>query len=126
VLRAQGDSVRSFDASARLATAPAVRGAAIKAVQEAGVKLVQCEAARPLVILTNGAESPTLRHFAAMIEAADAATRRAARLGDHETAIIGRSFLAKLMGPAGERLLKQAQAEAKAAGLDGLARQLGG
>jgi hypothetical protein len=56
------------------------------------------------------------------------AVKAATRLGDREMAIQGRWFLARLSqqrhDPAGDRLLRAAEAEARAAGLQGLARQI--
>jgi tetratricopeptide (TPR) repeat protein len=61
-------------------------------------------------------------------EAIERAAGQAERLGDRETAITGRWFLARLFAarqdPAAERLLRAAEAEAKEAGLAGLARQI--
>ncbi|MFZ5482544.1 MAG: protein kinase domain-containing protein [Myxococcota bacterium] len=56
------------------------------------------------------------------------AGQAAARLGDREIAIQARWFLARLFvmkrDPAGDRLLRAVEAEARAAGLAGLARQI--
>lgn len=41
------------------------------------MKLVQCETARPLVQLSSGIESPTLRRYASMVDAADVSLRSA-------------------------------------------------
>jgi hypothetical protein len=46
-------------------------------VQQAGIRLAQCDAARPLVHITSGTESPTLKRYAAMVEAAERAVQRA-------------------------------------------------
>jgi tetratricopeptide (TPR) repeat protein len=60
----------------------------------------------------------------AVLEDLEHVTRAAQRVGDKETAILARSFAARLQGAAGERQLRAAEAEARAAGFAGLARQI--
>lgn len=50
---------------------------AVAAVQDAGLRLVNAAAVRPMVDASAGADSPTLRHFSAAVDAADSAVRQA-------------------------------------------------
>ena len=50
---------------------------AVAAVQDAGMKLVNADAVRPMVDAASGPESPTLQHFATVISSAEAAVQAA-------------------------------------------------
>ena len=50
---------------------------AVAAVQDAGMRLVNAAAVRPMVDASAGSESPSLKHFTTAVDAADSAVRQA-------------------------------------------------